>query len=125
MLNPDGVFVGNYRTGIIGDDFNRKFYSGKKEFFPQINSLKKIVIQSKKVGDVHLFLDLHGHSILKNSFIFGPAENEFGNSKRKLNNIQLKNFHFTYGTAQNILEWVLADSSLKKIKFRQQEFIFK
>jgi murein tripeptide amidase MpaA len=34
MLNPDGVFVGNYRTGIIGDDFNRKFYSGKKEFFP-------------------------------------------------------------------------------------------
>ncbi len=25
MLNPDGVFIGNYRTGIIGDDFNRKF----------------------------------------------------------------------------------------------------
>lgn len=30
MLNPDGVFIGNYRTGIIGDDFNRKFYSGRK-----------------------------------------------------------------------------------------------
>lgn len=30
MLNPDGVFIGNYRTGIIGDDFNRKFNSGKK-----------------------------------------------------------------------------------------------
>jgi murein tripeptide amidase MpaA len=30
MLNPDGVFIGNYRTGIIGDDFNRKFLSGKK-----------------------------------------------------------------------------------------------
>jgi len=30
MLNPDGVFMGNYRTGIIGDDFNRKFLSGKK-----------------------------------------------------------------------------------------------
>lgn len=30
MLNPDGVFVGNYRTGIIGDDFNRKFLSAKK-----------------------------------------------------------------------------------------------
>lgn len=34
MLNPDGVFIGNYRTGIVGDDFNRKFQSGKKEFYP-------------------------------------------------------------------------------------------
>ena len=30
MLNPDGVFMGNYRTGIVGDDFNRKFLTGKK-----------------------------------------------------------------------------------------------
>jgi murein tripeptide amidase MpaA len=34
MLNPDGVFVGNYRTGIVGDDFNRKFNSGNKNLFP-------------------------------------------------------------------------------------------
>jgi murein tripeptide amidase MpaA len=34
MLNPDGVVVGNYRTGIVGDDFNRKFNSGKVEFYP-------------------------------------------------------------------------------------------
>lgn len=30
MLNPDGVFMGNYRTGVIGEDFNRKFATGKK-----------------------------------------------------------------------------------------------
>lgn len=30
MLNPDGVFVGNYRTGILGEDFNRKFATQKK-----------------------------------------------------------------------------------------------
>jgi len=30
MLNPDGVFIGNYRTGIIGEDFNRKFNTGKR-----------------------------------------------------------------------------------------------
>lgn len=34
MLNPDGVFIGNYRTGIVGDDFNRKFHSGRREFYP-------------------------------------------------------------------------------------------
>ena len=30
MLNPDGVFIGNYRTGIVGDDFNRRFHSGRR-----------------------------------------------------------------------------------------------
>lgn len=30
MLNVDGVLTGNYRTGIVGDDFNRKFLSGRK-----------------------------------------------------------------------------------------------
>lgn len=23
MLNPDGVIIGNYRTGVFGKDFNR------------------------------------------------------------------------------------------------------
>jgi murein tripeptide amidase MpaA len=27
MMNPDGVFIGNYRMGIMGADFNRKFDS--------------------------------------------------------------------------------------------------
>ena len=25
MINPDGVFVGNYRTGLLGLDLNRQF----------------------------------------------------------------------------------------------------
>jgi hypothetical protein len=29
MMNPDGVFMGNYRTGILGLDYNRSFNSGK------------------------------------------------------------------------------------------------
>jgi murein tripeptide amidase MpaA len=34
MLNPDGVFIGNYRTGIIGDDFNRKFNAFRSDIYP-------------------------------------------------------------------------------------------
>jgi hypothetical protein len=48
MLNPDGVLMGNYRTGIVGDDFNRKFASGRKEIFPEILYLKKMVSKAKK-----------------------------------------------------------------------------
>lgn len=77
MLNKDGVFMGNYRTGIVGDDFNRKFYSGRKEFFPEIHALKKLVHKCKKQGSIKLFLDIHGHSILKSSFLFGPDPRSF------------------------------------------------
>ena len=31
----------------------------------------------KRNGKLYMFLDLHGHSILKNSFIYGPVEGLF------------------------------------------------
>lgn len=34
MLNPDGVALGNYRTGLSGKDFNREFKSPDKALFP-------------------------------------------------------------------------------------------
>lgn len=34
MLNVEGVHMGNYRTGIVGIDFNRLFLTGKHEVFP-------------------------------------------------------------------------------------------
>ena len=30
MLNPDGVALGNYRTGISGKDFNREYRDPEK-----------------------------------------------------------------------------------------------
>jgi len=84
MLNKDGVFIGNYRTGVVGDDFNRRFKSGNNEFFPEIFGLKKLVTKCKKLGKIHLFLDLHGHSILKSSFLFGPDRKSFESEERIL-----------------------------------------
>lgn len=83
MLNPDGVFIGNYRTGIIGDDFNRQFHVNKPEFYPEITALKRLVSNCRKEGEVELFLDLHGHSVLKNSFIYGPSESDCCKYKSK------------------------------------------
>lgn len=34
MLNPDGVIIGNFRTGISGKDFNREFHCPDKDVFP-------------------------------------------------------------------------------------------
>jgi len=34
MLNPDGVAIGNYRTGLSGRDFNREYRAPDKALFP-------------------------------------------------------------------------------------------
>lgn len=34
MLNPDGVAIGNYRTGLTGKDFNREYKNPDKTVFP-------------------------------------------------------------------------------------------
>ncbi len=34
MMSVDGVFLGNYRTGLVGKDINRQFESGRATLFP-------------------------------------------------------------------------------------------
>ena len=74
MLNPDGVALGNYRTGLSGRDFNREYKNPDKAVFPEVYSFKKLVIENKDIfGDrLLMFLDFHGHSQKKNTFMYGP-----------------------------------------------------
>jgi murein tripeptide amidase MpaA len=43
MINPDGVILGNSRTGAAGLDLNREFKSKNKSLFPEIGLLKRLV----------------------------------------------------------------------------------
>lgn len=74
MLNPDGVALGNYRTGISGKDFNREYKDPDREVFPEIYAFKKLVAENKAIyGDnLLMFIDFHGHSVKKNVFMYGP-----------------------------------------------------
>ena len=74
MLNPDGVCLGNYRTGISGKDFNREYRDPDKVLFPQIYSFKRLAFDLKAEFKQNLimFLDFHGHSTKKNVFMYGP-----------------------------------------------------
>ena len=82
MFNPDGVFMGNYRTGIIGEDLNRRFTGTRRDLYPEIHALKQVVLKCQREGQVELFLDVHGHSVLRNSFIYGPLLEDFSHAKR-------------------------------------------
>lgn len=73
MLNPDGVINGNYRTSLSGDDLNRQWCTPDPIKHPEVFHLRKLIASTdrKKV----LFIDLHGHSKKKSSFMYGCTNN--------------------------------------------------
>ena len=74
MMNPDGVLLGNYRTGALGRDLNRQFNNASRFLYPTVAAFKILVKQLKKSHGEKLtvFLDFHGHSVKKNVFMYGP-----------------------------------------------------
>ena len=73
MLNPDGVIIGNHRTGFCGMDLNRQFLNPDQILHPSIYYTKKLVTQIQKVEkkSILIYLDFHGHLIKKGSFMYG------------------------------------------------------
>ena len=74
MFNPDGVVIGNYRTGLSGRDFNREFIDPDPTLFVEVCELKKFLRKCKWIyqKSFEFFLDFHGHTIKKNAFTYGP-----------------------------------------------------
>lgn len=71
MLNVDGVIHGNYRCSLAGTDLNRRFMDCHPSLHPVIVAFKELIKTIQNNRSIALFLDLHGHSKLKNSFIYG------------------------------------------------------
>lgn len=74
MLNPDGVVSGNYRTSLFGKDLNRTYDKPRRFAFPETYYLLEFAKDLKKAHKKRfcIYLDLHGHSVKKNVFAYGP-----------------------------------------------------
>jgi murein tripeptide amidase MpaA len=72
MINPDGVILGNSRTGLLGRDLNREYANANKELNKEIDHIKNLVNKIKQSHEIYMFLDFHGHSQKKNAFTYGP-----------------------------------------------------
>ena len=83
MLNPDGVILGNFRCGLAGKDLNRQFKVKNLQLLPEISSLKDYITKLKNEkntsSSLMYYLDLHGHSTKKNSFMYGPEYDMWDN----------------------------------------------
>lgn len=67
MLNPDGVVLGNTRTGLEGVDLNRKWDRPSPILHPIIYIAKEMM------RDAVCFVDLHGHSKKDFTFMYGNS----------------------------------------------------
>ena len=71
MLNPDGVIYGNNRCSLSGVDLNRQWKIPMKGAHPTIYHLKTFMAAQRRVREVPLYIDLHGHSRKYNVFMYG------------------------------------------------------
>jgi hypothetical protein len=68
MLNPDGVFLGNYRTAFCGLDLNRQYAEPSEWCTPENFHLKEMLGRLAKDPNIALdfIIDLHSHSTAMN-----------------------------------------------------------
>ena len=94
MINPDGVVSGNYRCNENGHDLNRCYQDPSAWQHPEVFSLKDELSKyleeqvsknlssnqtnhfssnklNNKLLKAELYIDIHGHSCLSNSFMYG------------------------------------------------------
>lgn len=74
MLNPDGVVVGNYRCNLAGLDLNRQYILPNNETSPEIYAVKEMIKQTLECRKIELYCDIHGHSTMKNLFVYANNE---------------------------------------------------
>ncbi|GMH71824.1 hypothetical protein TL16_g05755 [Triparma laevis f. inornata] len=71
MLNPDGVVHGNYRTSLSGNDLNRRYASPSPVLHPTVYAMRQMLTTMQESRGVLMFVDMHGHSRKKNTFLYG------------------------------------------------------
>ena len=76
MLNPDGVRYGNYRGSIFGHDLNRKWIEPDKFLSTSLYLTKNMITNISNHSNIKLVCDIHGHSNLKDFFLFGCSIRE-------------------------------------------------
>lgn len=79
MLNPDGVYHGTYRCSLNGYDLNRCWRTPTAWKHPTIAALKAHLAETQAASqNVDFYLDIHGHTVLTNAFLYGNYDGGSG-----------------------------------------------
>ena len=70
IMNPDGVLVGNSRTGFAGCDLNRRWSKPNEIIHPEIYYTKSIILKTALSQNISFIIDYHGHFGTYNSLFY-------------------------------------------------------
>ncbi|XP_050973049.1 cytosolic carboxypeptidase 6 [Labeo rohita] len=85
MLNPDGVYLGNYRCSLMGFDLNRHWQDPSPWAHPTLHAVKQLIVQMNQDPKVSLefYIDVHAHSTMMNGFMYGNVFEEEERGQRQ------------------------------------------
>jgi len=102
MLNPDGVFLGNYRCSYLGFDLNRQWSHTSHWAHTPIYYTKREIIRLRRDPSVELdfYIDTHAHSTMMNGFMYGNTHDDSAFHEKellypKLLDMNAKDFSFS------------------------------
>ncbi|XP_058978180.1 cytosolic carboxypeptidase 6 isoform X1 [Musca domestica] len=86
MVNPDGVFLGNNRCNLIGQDMNRVWQVATEFSHPEIYAIKNMLreIDNSDSYQIDFVVDLHAHTSLHGCFIYGNTYEDVYRYERHL-----------------------------------------
>ncbi|XP_071522054.1 LOW QUALITY PROTEIN: uncharacterized protein [Panulirus ornatus] len=86
MLNPDGAFLGNYRSTLMGFDLNRVWGEASLWGQPTVHAARSLLLQLDQAQwcQLDLVLDLHAHSSLLGTFIYGNSYDDVYRHERHI-----------------------------------------
>ena len=71
ILNPDGVYRGNFRMDQHGQNLNRYYLDPNQTLQPSIFAAKHLIDYYAQSGKLALYLDLHAHAGKRGCFMYG------------------------------------------------------
>ena len=75
MVNPDGVYLGNTRGNLLGQDLNRAWLNPNKFQHPTVYALKRMIhgLGRSNAYDLDMILDIHASQTQTGFFVIGNA----------------------------------------------------
>lgn len=85
MLNPDGVYLGNYRCSLMGFDLNRQWQDPSPWAHPTIEACKNLLMSMDRdsIVNIDFYIDIHAHSTMMNGFMYGNVYEDEARHERQ------------------------------------------
>ncbi|XP_037946939.1 cytosolic carboxypeptidase 6-like isoform X2 [Teleopsis dalmanni] len=86
MVNPDGVFLGNNRCNLIGQDLNRVWHIATEYSHPTVFAIRNMLkeLDNSDSYQIDFVFDIHAHTSMHGSFIYGNTYEDVYRYERHL-----------------------------------------